>query len=79
MTGKKKFGTPVFLAPQKQGVVLPFQRMTKKRMPIYAIHTTSIPQMIENKKVSEDIHGRIDDLLAERLQHNVDRIADKRR
>ena len=77
--GKSKYGTPVFLAPQKQGVVLPFQRMTKKRMPIEAFHTTSIPQMIENEKVAEDIQGRLDNLLAERLQHNVDRIADKRR
>lgn len=73
-TLKGKYDTPVFLAPQKQGVVLPFQRMGDSRKPVYVIHTTSIPQMIENEQVATDIQGRIDELLTTRLQHNIERM-----
>lgn len=74
LQGKAEYGTPVFLAPQKQGIVLPFQRMGEDRMPIYAIHTTSVPQMIENKDVSADIKQKMDDLFVKRLQHNIERL-----
>ena len=73
-TLKGKYDTPVFLAPQKQGVVLPFQRMGDSRKPVYVIHTTSIPQMIENEQVATDIQGRIDELLTTRLQQNIERM-----
>ena len=73
-TLKGKYDTPVFLAPQKQGVVLPFQRMGDSRKPVYVIHTTSIPQMIENEQVATDVQGRIDELLTTRLQHNIERM-----
>ena len=73
-TLKGKYDPPVFLAPQKQGVVLPFQRMGDSRKPVYVIHTTSIPQMIENEQVATDIQGRIDELLTTRLQHNIERM-----
>lgn len=72
LTGK--YNTPVFLAPQKQGIILPFQRTGESRMPVYAIHTTSIPQMIENETVAADIQQRMDDLLTTRLEHNVSRL-----
>lgn len=72
---KGKYNTPIFLAPQRQGVVLPFQRIEKdKRMPIYAIHTVGIPQMIDNEIVAEDIHARIEELFIKRLQHHVDQV-----
>lgn len=74
LMGKAQYNTPVFLAPQKQGVVLPFQRTSEQRMPIYAIHTTSIPQMIENEKVASDIKERMDGLFTTRLQHHIDRL-----
>ena len=54
--------------------VLPFQRMGPERMPVYAIHTTSIPQMIENKTVAADIKKKMDDLFITRLQHNINRL-----
>lgn len=73
LKGKDEYGTPVFLAPQKQGVILPFQRMGESRMPVYAIHTTSIPQMIENKTVSADIQEKLGTLMEERLEHNLER------
>lgn len=71
-TLKGKYDTPIFLAPQKQGVVLPFQRVGDSRTPVYVIHTTSIPQMIENEQVATDIQGRIDELLTTRMQHNIE-------
>ena len=71
-TLKGKYDTPIFLAPQKQGIVLPFQRVGDSRTPVYAIHTISIPQMIENEQVATDIQGRIDELLTTRLQHNIE-------
>ena len=74
LIGKAKYDTPVFLAPQRQGIVLPFQRMGPERMPVYAIHTTSIPQMIENKTVAADIKKKMDDLFITRLQHNINRL-----
>ena len=77
LTGKAQYNTPVFLAPQKQGIILPFQRMGESRMPVYAIHTTSIPQMIENDKVAADIKEKMDELFTTRLQHHIDRLQKK--
>lgn len=74
LKGKAEYDSPVFLAPQKQGVVLPFQRIGKSRMPISAVHTTSIPQMISNQTVATDIKKNMDDLFVKRLQHNIDRL-----
>ena len=48
--------------------------MGPERMPVYAIHTTSIPQMIENKTVAADIKKKMDDLFITRLQHNINRL-----
>ena len=57
-----KYNTPVFLAraSKTSKVYLPYQRVGKKRLPICQIKTVSIPQMIENDKVAEDIQKRID-------------------
>lgn len=69
-----KYDSPIFLAPTKQGIVLPFQRVeSDRRLPVYAIHTVSIPQMIENEVVAQDIHERVEELFIKRLQHHVDR------
>lgn len=73
---KKALGTSVFLAPTAAGgTEIPFKRETVKRLPIEAIRTVSIPQMITNEKVSADIQKRIDELLSTRLQHNAERLA----
>lgn len=79
--GKKKtLGTGVFLAPSgSEGTVqIPFKRTTEKRYPIEAIRTVSIPQMITNEKVAEDIKNRLDELLATRLEHHAKRLAEKK-
>lgn len=78
--GKKKvLGSGVFLAPSGSAgtTEIPFKRTTEKRLPIEAIKTVSIPQMITNETVSADIQARMDELLAKRLQHNTERIASK--
>lgn len=75
---KKVLGTSVFLAPTATGgTEIPFKRETVKRLPIEALRTVSIPQMIENEQVSADIQKRIDELLSARLQHNTERLASK--
>ena len=76
---KKVLGSSVFLAASGAAgtTEIPFKRETKKRLPIQAIRTVSIPQMITNEKVSEDIKARMDDLLTKRLQHNTERLAKK--
>ena len=78
--GKKKtLGTGVFLAPSgSEGTAqIPFKRTTEKRYPIEAIRTVSIPQMITNEGVAEDIQARMDELLAKRLEHQTKRLAEK--
>lgn len=76
---KKVLGSGVFLAPSGSAgtIEIPFKRTTKKRYPIEAVKTVSIPQMITNEKVAADIKVRMDDLLTTRLQHNVDRLTKK--
>jgi len=72
LQGKPKYGTPVFLAPQQTGVVLPFQREGKSRMPVQVIRTLGIPQMITNETVAADIQEKTSELYLTRLQHHVD-------
>lgn len=76
---KKVLGSGVFLAASGAAgtTEIPFKRKTKKRLPIEAIRTVSIPQMITNEKVSADIKVRMDELLTKRLQHNTERLANK--
>lgn len=77
---KRRLGPKVFLAPSGAAgtTQIPFKRTTEKRMPIEAIHTVGIPQMITNETVKADIQARMDELLAKRLQHNTERIASKK-
>ena len=77
---KKVLGSSVFLASSGAAgtTQIPFKRTTKKRLPIEVIKTVSIPQMITNEKVSEDIQSRMDELLATRLKHNTERLASKK-
>lgn len=76
----KVIGTGMFLAPAKgEGTtVIPWKKTPEKRWPIEPVKTVSIPQMITNEKVNEDIRARMDELLATRLQHNTERIASKK-
>lgn len=76
---KKVLGTSVFLAPSGAAgtTQIPFKRATKKRLPIEAIRTVSVPQMITNERVAADISVKLDELLTTRLKHNTERVAAK--
>ena len=73
----KKYGTPLFMAPQQTGVMLPWQRKGKKRLPVYAIKTIGIPQMVENETVRADYEPKIDAMITKIVQENVDAILPK--
>lgn len=71
--GRKSLGRSVFLAPSgsvgtKQ---IPFQRKGNARLPIDVIKTVSVPQMVTNQKVSEQIQKRINTELGKRLDHHL--------
>lgn len=77
--GRKALGSKAFLAKSgREGTVqIPFQRVGAARLPINPIKTVSVPQMITNETVSENIHKRINEELAKRLDHNLKRILGK--
>lgn len=52
---------------------IPFVRKGKKRYPINPVRTVSVPQMIDNESVSDQIRKDVNKLLEERLNHNVRR------
>lgn len=70
-----KYNTPPFLAPaaRSSSTIIPFQRITSARTPVTAIHSLSVPQMIDNEKVNTDIHEKINKMAMERLNHNTNR------
>jgi hypothetical protein len=59
------------------GGVIPFQRRPRRGYggsdTMESIRTTSVPQMITNDRVAEDINQRISEGLAGRLQHHLER------
>lgn len=78
MTGD--YGTPIFIQenPQKAGQYLPFQRTGKKKEikgvekdVLEVFKSVSVPQMIENDTVAENIHARINIKLGKRLEHHL--------
>lgn len=70
---KGEYDEPIFIAenPKKAGQYLPFQRRGKERTPVDVIKTVSVPQMVTNEKVAENIHGRINEELGKRLEHHL--------
>lgn len=62
-----------FVASMNGSPTLPFQRRSQARTDIESIRSVSIPQMITNEKVAEDISTRISDGLAKRLEHHLKR------
>lgn len=55
------------------GPVIPYQRKGAGRGPVHAVHTVSVPQMIDNDARPE-IERRVDELLEKRFGHYIDRI-----
>lgn len=59
-----------FIASGNGGVSLPFQRTTEKRMPIEAVRTLSVPQMIDGR-ARETIEQTISENLTKRFEHHI--------
>lgn len=78
-SGRKALSSKAFLANSGAAgtTQIPFQRTTDARLPIQSIKTLSIPQMITNKTVTENINERISTELKKRLAHHVDTILRK--
>lgn len=67
-----------FLGTNKGAGMIPFQRTGEGRTPIKSVKTVSVPQMITNPKVAEQIQKNIDEGLSKRLQHHVEQELKKR-
>ncbi len=50
---------------------LPFQRREKAKYPVDVIKTVSVPQMITNSKVKDEIQKKVNKEAMKRLQHNI--------
>lgn len=71
LTGRYK--TTPFIASMNGSPSMPFQRRSETRTDVESFRSVSIPQMITNDKVAEDINERISDGLAKRLEHHLAR------
>ena len=77
--GKRvNLGSSVFLGSNKGAGVIPFQRSGDGRTPVESIKTVSVPQMITNEQVAEQIQKNIDEGLSKRLEHHAERELAKR-
>jgi len=65
------FPGQTFLGTNKGAGYIPFQRQSDERTDIKSIKTVSIPQMITNEQVGEEIKKKIDEGLSKRLEHNL--------
>ena len=50
---------------------LPFQRREKAKYPVDVIKTVSVPQMITNSKVKDEIQKKVNKEAMKRLKHNI--------
>lgn len=62
--------TGTFIASGNGGSTLPFQRTGKGRMPIEAVRTLSVPQMIDGR-ARETIEQMISEKLGDRFEHHI--------
>ncbi|MCR4674058.1 MAG: hypothetical protein K5675_03530 [Lachnospiraceae bacterium] len=74
---RKNLPADVFLASAGGEKALPFQRKGPSRLPIEVKKTVSVPQMITNAEVSDNIYKRINEELEKRLDHHITRYAKK--
>jgi len=65
-------GTGAFLAQGNGGKSLPYQKTGEGRMPIEAIHTLSVPQMIDGR-ARDTIEETINTNLEGRFKHHIER------
>lgn len=59
-----------FIASANGGATLPFQRKDETRMPIEAVRTLSVPQMIDGR-ARETIEETISEKLGQRFEHHI--------
>lgn len=74
---RKSLGPSVFLGAGGGGDI-PFQRKGSGRLPIIAVRTLSVPQMIGNEQVTKEIQQNIDEGMRKRLDNAVKQIIAKR-
>lgn len=53
---------------------IPFQRMSKKRTDLKKFTTVSLPQMVDNEVVNENIYKRLNEETEKRLTHHMKRL-----
>lgn len=78
---REKMEKGTYLSPAKKGKdspILPFQRTSEGRTPVEAIHTLSVPQMIEGKdgkksRATDTISNIINENLEKRFNHHIER------
>lgn len=71
---RKSLGPHVFLGGNGSGGYIPFERKGPgRKADLEAIRTVSMPQMIDNPKVREEITEKVNVLLEKRLKHNIER------
>lgn len=72
---RKSLGPHVFLGGNGSGGYIPFVRKGPgRKADLEAIRTVSMPQMIDNPKVREEITEKVNVLLEKRLKHNIERL-----
>ncbi|MCM1427115.1 MAG: phage tail protein [Eubacterium sp.] len=71
--GRVALGSRVFLGKSgKEGSrQIPFQRKGEEQYPIVSIKSVSVPQMITNEAVAENIQVQINEGLGKRLEHHL--------
>lgn len=74
---KKPLHTSSFLGKGAGTIDIPFVRTSAKRIPIRALYTVAVPQMVLHNEVSTNITGRVSELLQQRLEHNIEQLAKK--
>lgn len=71
---RKSFGPHVFLGGNRGGGYIPFVRKGPGRdAELEAVKTLSLPQMVDNPNVREEITAKINTELEKRLKHNIKR------
>ena len=70
--GKRASMAPgTFIASGNGGSTLPFQRKSESRLPIEAVRTLSVPQMISGERAKETIENLLGENLEKRFEHHI--------
>jgi hypothetical protein len=74
---RKSLGHNVFLGQSGDSGTpsIPFKRVGRSRLPIEAVKTLSIPQMITNKEVNQAIYARISEEAEKVLKNQISRFS----